>query len=210
MKRVISFLLVLSLVVASYSGSVQAKSKGAKARKAYAKILADKKAAEGIISWDSGKETEFALIDINKDGISELIFTTDDGYHIEIVSYVNGKVKVVGGGFSGEQSYYPDKHIYFSSTTHTGDDIYTYYKFTGKKMKVVAEKYGNATVNAVTGKAKTGDDLGKFTPYKYTVKGKTVSAKKYKSYVKKLISGAKSVKPKWHRNTKSNRSRYLK
>ena len=127
-----------------------------------------------------GKETKFALIDINKDGISELIFTPDDGYHVDIVSYVNGKAKAVGSGFSGNQKYYPGKHIYFSHTTHTGTDVYTYYKFTGKKMKTIAEKYGDDTYNVVTGDLKTGDDFGDFAPYKYTVNGKTVSAIKYK------------------------------
>ena len=157
-----------------------------------------------------GKETKFALIDINKDGISELIFTPDDGYHVDIVSYVNGKAKAVGSGFSGNQKYYPGKHIYFSHTTHTGTDVYTYYKFTGKKMKTIAEKYGDDTYNVVTGDLKTGDDFGDFAPYKYTVNGKTVSASKYKSYVNRVISGAKNVKLKWHKNTKANRLKYLK
>lgn len=214
-KRIMSlfmvFILVFTISDSAHKGTVQAESRGAKAKKAYAKILSDTKAADGIISisWGLGKKTKFALIDINKDGISELIFTPDDGYHVNIVSYVDGKAKNVGYGFSGDQKYYPAKHIYFSHTTHTGDDIYTYYKFTGKKMKVVAEKYGNDMVNAVTGEQKTNVDDIDFAPYEYTVKGKTVSAKKYNSYVKNILSGAKSVKPKWHRNTKANRSKYL-
>lgn len=215
-KKIVSLFLVLVLVSSAVNfmckDTVQAESKGAKAKKAYTKILSDKKAANGIIStsWGLGKETKFALIDLNKDGISELIFTPDDGYHVDIVSYVNGKVKAVGSGFSGNQKYYPSKHIYFSHTTHTGTDVYTYYKFTGKKMKAIAEKYGDDTYNAVTGKPKPVDDLGNFAPYKYTVNGKTVSASKYKSYVNSVISGAKNVKLKWHKNTQSNRSKYLK
>lgn len=215
-KKIVSLFLVLVLVSSAVNftckDTVQAESKGAKAKKAYSKILSDKKAANGIIStsWGLGKETKFALIDLNKDGISELIFTPDDGYHVDIVSYVNGKVKAVGSGFSGNQKYYPSKHIYFSHTTHTGTDVYTYYKFTGKKMKAIAEKYGDDTYNAVTGKPKPVDDLGDFAPYKYTVNGKTVSASKYKAYVNSVISGAKNVKLKWHKNTQSNRSKYLK
>ena len=215
-KRIVSLFLVLVLVSSAVNftckDTVQAESKGAKAKKAYTKILSDKKAADGIIStsWGLGKETKFALIDINKDGISELIFTPDDGYHVDIVSYVNGKAKAVGSGFSGNQKYYPGKHIYFSHTTHTGTDVYTYYKFTGKKMKTIAEKYGDDTYNVVTGDLKTGDDFGDFAPYKYTVNGKTVSASKYKSYVNRVISGAKNVKLKWHKNTKANRLKYLK
>lgn len=215
-KKIMSLFLVIALVSSAVNvickDTVQAESKGSKAKKAYAKILSNTKAANGILatSWGLGKETKFALIDINKDGISELIFTPDDGYHVDIVSYVNGKAKAVGSGFSGNQKYYPSKHIYFSHTTHTGTDVYTYYKFTGKKMKAIAEKYGDDTYNAVTGNLKTGDDFGDFAPYKYTVNGKTVSASKYKSYVNSVISGAKNVKLKWHKNTKANRSKYLK
>lgn len=67
-------------------------------------------------------------------------------------------------------------------------DTDTYYKFTGKKMKVIAEKYGN--------------DL-------YKVKEKTVSKKQYNSYIKKLLSNTKNVKLKWHKNTEKNRKLYL-
>lgn len=77
-------------------------------------------------------------------------------------------------------------------------------------MKTIAEKYGDDTYNVVTGDLKTGDDFGDFAPYKYTVNGKTVSASKYKSYVNSVISGAKNVKLKWHKNTKANRLKYLK
>lgn len=215
MKRKFFSLLMIVVMFFSLAGTLgnvaQAVSKNAKAKNAYAKVLSSEKAAEGIIntSWGLGKNTEFALLDINKDGVSELIFSPDEGYHVDIVSFTKGKVKHVGWGFSGSQKYYPNKQIYYSQTTHTGDDIYTYYRFTGKKMKVVAEKYGNDTVNAVTGKAKATDKLGSFAPYKYTVNGKTVSAKKYKAYVKKLLSGAKEVKLKWHKNTAKNRKKYL-
>ncbi len=170
-KRIVSLFLILVLMSDAvnfmYNDTAQAVSRGVKARKEYAKVLSDTKVAKGVVStgWGLGKETKFALIDINKDGISELIFTPDDGYHVDVVSYVDGKAKTVGWGFSGKQKYCPNKHIYFSRTTHTGTDVYTYYKFTGKKMKVIAEKYGNDTFNAVTGEQKTGDDLGNFAPY---------------------------------------------
>jgi len=186
-------------------------SKSTMAKRAYAKVLSNEKKASGVVdtSWGLGANTKFALIDINRDKIPELIFTSDDGYHVSIAAYIKGRAKSVGGGFSGYQKYYPKKHIYFSQTTHTGDDVYTYYRFTGKKMKAIAEKYGNDTYNAVTGKKKTKSELGKFTPYRYTVNGKIVSKKKYNAYVRKVLSGAKSVSPKWHRNTKRNRKRYL-
>lgn len=211
LSLILSLLLVAGIETCIYGGAVQAISKGEKAKKAYARILSDVKAADGIIYTGQGlgENTKFALIDLNQDGVFELIFTPDDGYRVDIVSYVNGKTKSVGYGFSGTQKYYPKKHIYFSHMMHTGGDVYTYYKFTGKKMKVIAEKYGNDMVNAITGKEKTGDDVGKFAPYKYTVKGKIASGKRYNSYIKKLLSNTKNVKLKWHKNTEKNRKLYL-
>ena len=188
-----------------------AASRSAAAKRAYARILSSEADAEGIIStsWGLGASTKFALLDINRDKVPELIFTPDDGYHVDIISYIKGKAKPVGGGFSGYQRYYPKKHIYFSNTTHTGDDVHTYYKFTGNKMKPLAEKYGNCGINAVTGKKKKNSNLDGFAPYRYTVRGKKVSKKKYQTYVKKLVSGAKNAKPKWHKNTVKNRKKYL-
>lgn len=214
-KRLVSIMMVMMLLCATFATSasdVQAVSKGKKAKAAYAEVLSDKSVAEGIISasWGLGADTKFALIDINQDGIPELLFTPDDGYHLDIVSFVNGKAKCVGSGFSGDEKYYPGKHIYYSRTTHEGNDSYTYCNFTGRKMKVIAEKYGNIFYNVVTGKMKPASQQGKsFAPYVYRVNGKKVSAKKYKTYVNKLLSGVKSVKPKWHKNTAANRKKYL-
>lgn len=214
-KRTFNFMIIIALlctVLGASTEPVQAASKSTMAKRAYGKILSSEKAANGIIStsWGLGAKTKFALMDINQDRVPELIFTPDDGYHVEIVAYINKKAKCVGSGFSGYQKYYLKKHIFLSQTTHTGTDIYTYYKFTGKKMKTVAEKYGDDTYNAVTGKIKSKQMLGKFAPYKYTVNGKAVSKKKYNTYIKKLLSGVKSVKPKWHKNTAINRKKYLR
>lgn len=115
----------------------------------------------------------------------------------------------VGGGFSGGQEYYPNKHLYFSQTTHGDSDISTYYKYTGKKMKVLAEKEGRMDINVLTGKPKSTNKELTFKPYKYTIKGKQVSAKKYNAYIKKLLSDAKEVNLKWYKNTSENRKKLL-
>lgn len=214
-RRIFCSVVIVSLLCTIFGSSiegVQAASKRTAAKRAYAKILSSEKDAGGIIStsWGLGAATKFALLDINQDKVPELIFTPDDGYHVDIVAYIKGKAKSVGSGFSGEQKYYPKKHIYFSHTTHTGADSYTYYKFTGNKMKAVAEKYGDCEYNAVTGKKKKIGSVITFAPYLYKVRGKKVSKKKYQAYVKKLLSGAKDVKPKWHKNTAKNRKKYLR
>lgn len=37
------------------------------------------------------------------------------------------------------------QQTYYSHTCHMGADIYTYYKFNGKEMKIIAEKCGDDT-----------------------------------------------------------------
>ncbi len=209
-KKMISVILILALLSCTVNfmniDSVQAASKETKAKKAYAEFLLKNKTSAQVYHF-------FALLDMNQDGVPELILgdqdrVGDDPYRVEIYSYMNRKVQEVGSGFSGSEIYYPNKHLYVSSTCRMGEEIETCYKFTGKKMKAIAEKYGNSVYNAVTGEKKDRSakgSLADFAPYKYTVDGKTVSAKKYRSYLKKIMSGAKEEKPKWHKNNRKSR-----
>ena len=201
----IMFMAVVLCFTSEFCGArAEALSVNAKALKAYKKLLA-KNEKEPFCRF-------FALIDLNKDGVMELVYGDDsrDPYHSSLLAYVNGKVKAVGGGFSGDEKYYPNKHLYYTSTFHTGVEEHSYYKFTGKKLVKLAEKYGNESINAVTGKPKTKKDKKKykslFAPYKYTVRGKTVSKKKYESYVKNLKKGAKNKKLKFVKNNVGNRN----
>lgn len=189
--------------------TVQAASKNTMAKKKYATILSSKKAGDKFIDigLDIGTE-KFALLDINQDGVSELIFTPD-GSRFQIVTYINGKLKGFGPGFSDKRKFFPNKHIVYSQIMRMGDDVYTYYKFTGNKMKIVAEKYGCDYMNAVTGKKKKNPTGYSFAPYAYKVNGKKVSKKKYQAYVKKLLFGTKKAKLKWHKNNATNRKRFL-
>lgn len=200
----------------TFKASAKTTSKNKAAMKSYAALLASEKKAKKVLGNNlytqvSSSSCKFALIDLNKDGIKEMVMTSDGGYHAEILAYVKGKVKIVGNSFAsaGTDKYYPNKKIYYTAILHMGDVIYTHYKFNGKTMKAVAEKHGSDYINLKTGKPKKSSEMSTFAPYKYTVNGKKVSKKKYQSYVKKLLKGAKSQKLKWHKNTKANRSRYL-
>lgn len=194
-KRILSLLLICVLMLDN-SFLANAISKDAKAKKAYAEVLNDIKIAEGIIStgWGLGTDTKFALVDINNDGINEMVFTPDDGYHIDIVAYVNGKVKNIGSGFSGTQLFYPNKKIYYSDTWHASRNE-GYYKFNGKKMISLASIYGAVM-----------DDE---SSYVYHIGKKEVTKKSYQKYVKKLKKGAKEEKIKYFKNTSANRKKHL-
>ena len=218
-KKIISMFLVMALVfqviphtMPNYKVYAKTNSKNNAAMKQYKALLTDSKKAKEVLAHcviQVDSKCKFALIDLNKDGIKEMALTSDDGYHLYIVGYVNGKVKLIECGFAGEQKYYTNKHIYYSLTSHTGDYTASYYKFNGVKMKLIAEKQGSMNVNLKTGKAKPDPMTASYAPYEYTVKGKKVSKKKYKAYVKKLLKGAKNEKLKWHKNTKTNRSKYI-
>lgn len=214
---IVAILLIEMIPHSTMTAKAGAKtaSKNKAAMKSYAALLASEKRAKKVVGkylfTNVSSSCEFALIDLNKDGIKEIIMTSDGGYHTDILAYVSGKVKIVGGSYAsgGYDKYYPNKHVYYTATIHMGNAIYTYYRFNGKTMKAVAEKCGSDYVNMKTGKPKKSSARLTFAPYKYTVNGKKVSKKKYRSYVKKLLKGSKSQKLKWHENTKANRSRYL-
>jgi hypothetical protein len=198
-NRILSMLLIICVALSGNAGTqyvtASATTKASKAKKAYVKPLTD---TNGIFYknhlYTSVSDCEFILLDINKDGIPELIFTQDSGYHVEIFAYVDGKVKSVGRGFAGTQEYYPNKKIYHSTTAH-GNYNEEYYKFNGKKMKELAHIEGTDIVEET---------------YVYYIGKKKVSKAKFESYVKTLLKGAKKKEPTWHKNTKKNRNKYLK
>lgn len=220
MKKFMTMLLCVNMVLACLLGGLPASevyaasslsktktiSKAKAAKKAFAKAL-----TSGKIEEDVSGELEFALIDINKDGVQEILVTGDGCYHTYIYAYVNKKVKQVDSNFAGGYTFYPNKDLIFAATYHSGLSDELYSKFDGKSVKNVTEKLGDDTYNAVTGKKKTKMSTPDcFAPYRYTVKGKTVTKKYFNAYVKKMTKGAKEVKPKYHKATKRNISKYLK
>ena len=110
-------------------------SKAKQAKKAYAKFLSNR---DNIVMCNDLTEVDFDLFDLNRDGVPELVVTPDDDYHVYVYAYVNGKVKEVGYGFSGEEKYYPNKSIFYTITWHSGIESIYYYKFDGKEMKELA------------------------------------------------------------------------
>lgn len=141
-----------------------------------------------------GDGKKFALIDIDADGISEIVYTADDGYHVTILAYVNGEVKEVGNGFAGKQKYYPNKGIYYSETSH-GCHEKTHFIFDGKEMKAVAYLYD--------------DNVFEDNPIDYYIGENKVTKEKYKKHVKIIMKGAKAEKLLWHKNNAKNRKKYL-
>ena len=143
---------------------------------------------------------EFAVIDINHDGIKELVVTGDNMYHANIYAYLGGKVTRIDSAFSGDYVYYKNKNLVFNSSAHTGYYPESYAVYKDGRMKVLANAEGKDVITGDTYEIK----------YDYYINGKQTTAKKYKAYVKKLTVGAVNGKLTLHKNTASNRDKYTK
>ena len=193
MKRIMLMLCAAVVAISTVLGSgvteVQAASKAKKAMAAYAKYLQDGS------HWDmDGKMTSFGLIDVNRDGIKELVVYDESTYSTILIGYVSGKTKELGWCM-GDVIIYSKKKI-FALNDKAGAGMYAmiYYKYDGKKVKELT-RYESCE----------GEET-------YFLKGKSVSKKKYNKYIKSLHlgKGISSSDLKMHQNTKENRKRYLK
>lgn len=194
LRRIMLMLCAVVVAISTVLGSgvteVQAASKAKKAMAAYAKYLQDGS------HWNmDGKMTSFGLIDVNRDGIKELVVYDESTYSTRLIGYVSGKTKVLGGCMRGEIEIYSKKKI-FALYDSAGGGIYAtlYYKYDGKKVKELT-RYESCE----------GEET-------YFLKGKSVSKKKYNKYIKSLHlgKGISSSDLKMHQNTKENRKSYLK
>ena len=215
LKKMMICIMIIALTVTTLNmpvetqTKVQAATKKEKALKSYLKELKSYcKALHGRLS-----SYKFALIDLNGDKIPEFLYSQDDGYHLSICAYINGKAKKVGYGFSGGRVYYPNIHIYSTFTCHTGENSITYYRFDGKKMIEVCSKYGHDEYNAITGKKKTYEEIVNakdvYAPYLYKVNGKRTTKAKYNRVVKGIKKKGKKAKIVVHKATKKNIRKYL-
>lgn len=209
-KKQMGIMLTAMCVVLGALPSVEinAASKSDQAIKAYHAYLLSSEVEADNMGWYQG---QFGIIDLNKDGISELIVTGDGMYRFNIYAYVGGKVKIIGSGYSGDYVFYPNKKLIYLTSFHGGDDVRTYYKFDGKKMNVKAQKCGCDYMNLETGEYKdTENGSYSYEPYVYKVNGNKATASKYKTYINRLKKGAKKKKLKLFDITQTNLNKHLK
>lgn len=188
MKKLVMMVITILLAVGVFSGTeVEAASKKQKALKAYAAYLENQYA------------DEFAVADINGDGVKEL-FTSTDMY-----IYKSGKVVHCLYRVDFRYSFYPSKNYIYYNQQYLWDGASGYYRLTKK-----------GTIIQLAAHRRIGDDdlaadgLCEKESHTYFIKEKKVSKKKYDAYVKKLKKGAKELNLKYHKNTAKNRKKYLK
>ena len=153
MKRIMMMLcavvVAFSTVLGSGATEVQAASKAKKAMAAYAKYLQDGS------HWDmDGKMTSFGLIDVNRDGIKELVVYDESTYSTSLIGYVSGKTKQLGWCMRGEIKIYPKKKIFaLNDKAEAGMYAMIYYKYDGKKVKEIAGIKSENTAVIYSGKS---------------------------------------------------------
>ena len=139
LKRIMLMLCAAVVAISTVLGSgvteVQAASKAKKAMAAYEKLLRD---SDNWVGY-----TTFGLIDVNRDGIKELVVYDEGTNSTSLIGYVSGKTKELGWCM-GDVIIYSKKKI-FALNDKAGAGMYAmiYYKYDGKKVKEIARDFLN-------------------------------------------------------------------
>lgn len=215
-KSVVSILGVIAvtlvfLMISAQTVSASTASTNKKAVDAYRKILAKK-----TYSWDkyvpgANKTSNylFACVDLNRDGIKELIIENPNacyaaGY-VKIFTYVNNRVKCVTT-CSGFQWYKKAKIIGIEDA-HTGAYWGDYYKL-GKNGKLLSKaSYSGTDLKYYAKHVKHTGMVNGFKVYytSYRINGKETSYSNYKKQFKKITKNQKAITVQLKKNTKANR-----
>lgn len=194
-KHILFLVILAGFCIVLCNTTFHAKTKAQQAKQAYAKYLQ---------STDTSRDNAFIVLDINKDGVSELL--TGSVYEQSkflncIFTYRDGKVKELANTtkrnsviIQAEQnvSYLPNKKclILYDGGTSNNNSMYAINK-QGKLKKTGEIGY------------RWYDDS--CTVRKPHLNGKWISEKQYKNFFKKN----KGVVYEYHRNTPKNRDKFL-
>lgn len=215
-KNVVSILGVIAvtlvfLMISAQTVSASTASTNKKAVDAYRKILAKK-----TYSWDkyapgANKTSNylFACVDLNGDGIKELIIENPNacyaaGY-VKIFTYVNNRVKCVTT-CSGFQWYKKAKIIGIEDA-HTGAYWGDYYKL-GKNGELISKaSYSGTDLKYYAKHVKHTGTVNGYRVYytSYRINGKATSYSNYKKQFKKITKNQKAITVQLKKNTKANR-----
>lgn len=205
-------------VVPEIQGTVNVEAASRKTKKnamnAYKKMLLKN------VKWSNGyyarsKELYFTCIDINKDGVKELILYYMDSPHAygwnRIYTYTDGRVKSLGQFTS--VSICTNKKYFTDSYMNGGIGREYFYQLgkNGKKIKIAEYTYADHKPYGVSGFVTRKHENG--YPYYYyncKVNGKRVGYNACMKKVKALKRGAKYSSGNYHKNTAANRKKFIK
>ena len=183
------------------------------ARKAYSRLLQQSEVGwEGTYGWDyapSG-QLSFALYDIDKNGVEELILYWAGAPHSmgwnRIYTYYGGKIRSLG--VYSEVTLYKNRKYICNAYAGQGEISIGYYSIRkGKAKEVVSYDL----LDHRSGGKLTKKTLDGMTFYccNERVNGKGTTYKKCMQKEKTIIKSARVKKLQYKRNTEKNRNRYL-
>ena len=209
-KKILSVILILALMITGINietVKTYAEDTNKKAITAYKKLLSKEK-----YNWckdekwnrkvNKTQNYKFACIDLNGDGIKELVIENPetswaDG-SVKIFRYVKGKVKkvLICHGFE----WYKKSKIILVEDAHTGTYWGTYFKIKNNGKTVKKAEYSGTDDKSYKNQAKHKKSFYGMTVYytSYKINGKETS---YKNESKTKIE--------LYKNTKENREFYL-
>lgn len=210
---VMAFAFVGSVQLTSHAASNRAKNK--KALAAYEKLL-----SKPTYKWSSmssenmTKNFRFCIVDVNKDGVKDLLLANDSACHAsgyyKLLTYHKGKVKCV---LTGDNiGVYKKRGVVYTNFAGTGSYSAYYYKIKNGKAIEKAACKGTDTKEYAKPKVKHKEGKGAYAIYyySYTLNGKEVSYKTYKKKMKKLLKKSKESDLTYYDNTAQNRADYIK
>lgn len=190
---IITAMICCLLICSNIQVNAASKTK-VKAVKAYSELL--KKSKIGDSSYRAAsKSCEFALVYLDNNSIPELIVRDTSTGVCWVYAYRGGKVKLSEAVFLRNFYYYKKAGIYLVSGYGFNWGGEFYYKFSKGKSTLQYEK---------------NDEFFDGVSY---MKGKNrvqITKTEYNRGVKKLIGSRKKIAAKFYKNTKTNRSKYLK
>ena len=218
MKRTTTFTLLLITTFLLVT-PVSAATKKAKALEAYRDILSQTSVTiddKTYSEYELKERCSFATAYIDNDSIPELIIkSTYNGqnhgfYHV--FSYIDGKVVHVCQ-LGIEFKYYKKRGLIRTdwqlSYTQGGPGSVEQYIYMKKGKAKTSDSYSIYKAGTY-GRTK---DNKSYTKGTFTGAGvrsnKTISAKKYKSAIRKIMNNKKATKPKFFKNTEANRNKKL-
>lgn len=232
LKKMVCMILVSTMFVAIMPNPVieirveAASAANKKAINSYKKILQKTK-----INWSEstyGKEVyktkflEFSCIDINKDGVKELLLYNPQSDHAigwySIYSYVNGKAKQIYLS-GGELTFYPGRGLVKEVNIYPGSYNESYLSMDSNgKMYCRFSRAGvtdSATLDLIrqSNTKYYTEYVSKDSPvyfYSFKSNGKEVTYQEYKKVRKKSMKKSKKKKITYYSNTSENRKKYLK
>lgn len=193
-KQIISLTLSIALIVSSICAAgiqvqyAQAATKKTMALKKYKSALKKKKIpVSGGDNYKLYKDTEFGIVDLNHDGVPELIVNYE-----HIYTYYNGKITEVLLCSQGITAYKKGS-VFMSESMHAGNGHFNFYSIVKGHGKMVANE----------ALLESGEH------YCY-IGNKEVSKKKYNKYIKKLTKKSETIEIPMYSLTNRNINKYVK